>query len=112
MKKILFEIVSGKISIPDLRQSAEIFAYGYDEKLKAGFIGFNSGKIVRTDKEKMDLLLSLASVTNQGPLIEIGAIPPDSSILEILEIIMALRLYKTERKEQANRIRQILAEIV
>jgi hypothetical protein len=71
-KRVLSDIVSGKVDLNDVRRSSNLVVYGFDEKTRVGYLGFNDGKILQVDREKMELFVRLAEVTKEGPLIMIG----------------------------------------
>ena len=84
---ILAEIVQGRIPLKDVRRSSQLFVYGYDEKLKKGYLGFNDGIIIQVDKEKLDLYVRLAEVTKDGPLVIVGE-GPESGVLDMMRLTM------------------------
>ena len=90
-KKVLSDIVSGKVDLNDVRRSSNLVVYGFDEKTKVGYLGFNDKKILQVDREKMELYVRLAEITKEGPLIVVGE-DSYAGILETIKSVLSLIL--------------------
>ncbi len=89
-REILLKVSRKEITKADIRRSLNLKAHGYDEKIKAGFLGFMDGNIVKVDKPDYDMYVALAKIMGVGHIYDVTESRGNDSVLESIKPIISL----------------------